>query len=638
MSKKTIILKSLIIIFLVNGLYFRLLAQPPIKTTPGALQYVSTHYGRVNPAGNTAVRLPDNKTRSVLQHAEPSSHYNFYWDERFDSLGLNGPVNAIAALNGNIYVGGAFTAAGEKTLNHIAMWSGSGWQAKGEGLERPVMNISFYDDDVYAGGWFFDEFGIRQNYIAVWNGTSWNQIFSMANDQVIAVVVAGGQVYVGGDFTDIEGESFNYIARWNGANWEPLGNGTNAPVRAIAVKNDTVYAGGDFTQAGGAPASFIAMWDGQNWHPMGDGLDGSVWALSTGEKAVYAGGVFTRAGGVPCSNIARWYTGQWSPLGSGTTARINALFFLNGEILVGGEFNAAGNKPAGYFSIWHEPKLATIDYVFDKPGWTMLSVPVLPFYTDKFTIFGAVSPGPALEFLPQTQNYKPVTDLECGKGYWFRIDKPGMVSIQGEPLYRQKEQVSGGWQMIGSVYHPIYFADPQDTPDHNVANQLLGWDFTAQTYMLTDLLIPGGSYWIFAGGPGELVLDGSVTTLSSGMSKILNADILSLNPPKPPTMDQLKSVPITTESFQLRQNYPNPFNPQTTIEFSLYRAVNVSVKVYNIRGELVRSLQDQFHPAGSVRLLWDGCNDNGSRVPSGVYYVKVTAGDYGMTIKAVLTK
>ncbi len=628
--------KCLVFFIFTGGLYLQSPAQPPLKTVPGTVHYSSTCYGRLNP-GRSEGR-PQNAQPGRIQEAEPAMIYNAYWDGRFDTLGLNGTVNAIAGRDGKIYVGGAFTACGETALNHIAVWKGAGWEAMGEGLPRPVMNISFYNGDVYAGGWYFDGSGVRQNYIAVWNGSTWDNVFSMANDQVIAVVVNGDQVYVGGDFTEIEGRPLNYIAKWNGTAWEPLGAGTNAPVHAIAVVNDTVYAGGDFTRAGNIPAPSIAMWDGQSWKSMGDGINGSVFALSAGDGAVYAGGLFTRAGSGTCRNLARWYEGQWSPLGSGTGGRTNALLYHNGELLAGGDFSAAGDKTAGFFSIWREHEIKTAEFHFQKPGWTLLSLPVRPFYTDMATLFGDMSGSPALEYNAGVLDYQQTTGLACGKGYWVRVDKPGTLRVQGEPVDRYVVTLNGKWQLVGSIDHPLDFTDPPDQPDQNVANRLVGWDFQTQSYFTTRQLLPGGAFWVFADGPGELILDGTAAAVPAGMAKLAGIDMTNLAPPGPPVIEQSDAAPITTEAFKLRQNYPNPFNPQTTIEFSLYKAAVVSVTIYNIRGELVRQLFDRYRPAGTVKLVWDGCDENGSKMPSGVYYVKVTAGGFSMTIKAVLAK
>jgi len=80
---------------------------------------------------------------------------------------------------------------------------------------------------------------------------------------------------------------------------------------------------------------------------------------------------------------------------------------------------------------------------------------------------------------------------------------------------------------------------------------------------------------------------------------------------------------ITTSKFTLYQNYPNPFNPQTTIAFTLPEAQHVVLKIYDVRGALVRTLVQQDYSAGYHSVIWDGKNDNGHMASSGSYIYKL---------------
>ena len=76
-------------------------------------------------------------------------------------------------------------------------------------------------------------------------------------------------------------------------------------------------------------------------------------------------------------------------------------------------------------------------------------------------------------------------------------------------------------------------------------------------------------------------------------------------------------------SFELAQNYPNPFNPETNISFSLPEQTNVSLEIYNVLGEKVRVLIHDSYDAGQHVVVWDGKNDNGSEVSSGIYFYRM---------------
>ena len=96
--------------------------------------------------------------------------------------------------------------------------------------------------------------------------------------------------------------------------------------------------------------------------------------------------------------------------------------------------------------------------------------------------------------------------------------------------------------------------------------------------------------------------------------------------------------PLPTE-FALQQNYPNPFNPTTTIEFALPQPEKVRILVYDVSGNLVRALVDgQQLPQGTHRQSWNGRNDRGEQVSSGMYFYRLQAGKFSQTRKMLLVK
>lgn len=90
--------------------------------------------------------------------------------------------------------------------------------------------------------------------------------------------------------------------------------------------------------------------------------------------------------------------------------------------------------------------------------------------------------------------------------------------------------------------------------------------------------------------------------------------------------------------FALDQNAPNPFNPTTTIAFNLDRAGQASLKVFNVRGQLVRTLVDGRLAAGPKQVVWDGRDDAGAAVASGTYLYRLQSGDQVQQRKMLLLK
>ena len=95
---------------------------------------------------------------------------------------------------------------------------------------------------------------------------------------------------------------------------------------------------------------------------------------------------------------------------------------------------------------------------------------------------------------------------------------------------------------------------------------------------------------------------------------------------------------ILPKVFSLSQNYPNPFNPSTTIRFTLPRQTFVRLEIFNVLGQKVTTQVDQLMPAGDYTISWDGTDNAGRPVSSGVYLYRITAGEFVDTRKMLLLK
>ncbi len=94
-----------------------------------------------------------------------------------------------------------------------------------------------------------------------------------------------------------------------------------------------------------------------------------------------------------------------------------------------------------------------------------------------------------------------------------------------------------------------------------------------------------------------------------------------------------ETQPLATALYE---NYPNPFNPSTTIRYSLSENLHTNVVVYNTLGQTVRTLVNEHVTAGMHTIEWDGRNDLGQKVSSGMYIYKLTAGSYVSTKRMML--
>ncbi|MBW7995538.1 MAG: hypothetical protein FVQ81_02980 [Candidatus Glassbacteria bacterium] len=106
-------------------------------------------------------------------------------------------------------------------------------------------------------------------------------------------------------------------------------------------------------------------------------------------------------------------------------------------------------------------------------------------------------------------------------------------------------------------------------------------------------------------------------------------------------LDRTGSLPGYREPFALMQNSPNPFNPRTSISYSLPESaggVRVSLKVFDLRNKVIRTLVDAFRTAGTYTVFWDGNDEQDNPVANGVYLYRMRAGEFAQTRKMVLLR
>ncbi len=96
--------------------------------------------------------------------------------------------------------------------------------------------------------------------------------------------------------------------------------------------------------------------------------------------------------------------------------------------------------------------------------------------------------------------------------------------------------------------------------------------------------------------------------------------------------------PMVPEQFVLNQNYPNPFNPFTTVVYSLPQAEHVTLEIFNVNGQKIRTMVNETQSAGSHSVVWNGTDDHGMKVASGIYMYRLTAGEFTDTKKMTLIK
>ena len=243
--------------------------------------------------------------------------------------GVNGLVRAIAVSGTNVFVGGSFTEAGGIAATNVARWDGRIWSSLGEGIvpvdQRGIAvgavdALAVVGSDLIVGGRFRKAGSIGATNIARWTGSEW-QAFGNGlryhniadyseNGSVRALATVNGVIYAGGGFRLAGDVQATNIARWSAdTGWQPVGGGINdgLTVQALALNGNILYASGPFRSIGGVQANRIAQWDGNTWAPLGSGLGDGASSLAGAGDRLFVGGYFPTAGGKPSTNVAIWH-------------------------------------------------------------------------------------------------------------------------------------------------------------------------------------------------------------------------------------------------------------------------------------------------------------------------------------------
>ena len=159
---------------------------------------------------------------------------------------------------------------------------------------------------------------------------------------------------------------------------------------------------------------------------------------------------------------------------------------------------------------------------------------------------------------------------------------------------------------------------------------------TGGPYALTWSSIAGGGGALSTAPGSGYELSGAIGQLSAGPltggSYQLKGGFWSLGGTEVTGVGDRPELPV---AFRVYPNVPNPFNAQTTIAFDLPSEQRVQMSVYNLSGELVRTLFDAVMPAGRHSMTWAGIGDDGRPLPSGVYWVRTQA-EHGRDVRRLV--
>ena len=305
-------------------------------------------------------------------------------------------------------------------------------------------------------------------------------------------------------------------------------------------------------------------------------------------------------------------------------------------------------------------------FAFDltlKPGLNMMAIPLMPEepYTAK-TLAEKVGATTVIQLNTTTQNFMAYTvaesgdgfSIDGGKGYIVNTPKGSTVKFVGSAWGNQPEHeeapaaparstFKSAWAFIvtsdihGMKAGTTYTLVAENLRTRAVARAHIAADARRSSAVWADL---NRKSVVEVGDKLEVALYDTRGQVVSGpvQRTVSTTDIRNafLNL-------QLNVGDVRPQATVLAQNFPNPFNPETWIPYQLRESAKVRIQIYDISGRLVRTLNVGWQPVGSYMTParaahWDGRNEIGESVSSGLYFYTLTAGDFNATRKMLIQK
>jgi hypothetical protein len=533
--------------------------------------------------------------------------------------------------DGKVYVGGYFEFAGSTPARNVAMWDGQTWHPLGSGTDGEVNAIALRGQDVFVGGRFTIAGGLAAGRIARWNAATqtWHALASGINGPVFALALDADWVYAGGDFTSAGTVATEDMARWNGARWEGLGAGIqltpSGTVYSILVEDDFVWIGGEFlaVKVGNSypVVNSLLAWrpSSDAWYTVGGGVTsrsfdtdvyGRVYVMTYFGGLLCAGGRFDKAGPVAANGVACFDGANWSPLGSslggGYLQEVRAFEVDQGDLYVGGQYLVAGSAASRGVARWNALSQSWAGLDGGVGGVDYAHVQALARHDRSLYVggfFQAAGAEPATSFalwnIGGTQ--QPQAAIGCEPD---RVDFGEVIAGQTSEKTFSVTNTSGSVVLTGTVG---VLAAPFSVPSGEGAYALS----PGLSRTVTIRFAPQSS--------GDYSTTLSVT--HNGGNAVSPAVISITGRGVEPTSDQ--SQARMPDRFALEQNYPNPFNPSTTIRFALPVPSHVAIDVLDALGRKLERIVNANYGAGVHEVTFQA-----DRLPSGVYFYRIIAGEY----------
>lgn len=545
----------------------------------------------------------------------------------------NGPVYSIVPNSGLVYASGLFTTVhGLPRTGIAAINASTGIPTAFSSLAGINLNADGPTSFAIANGVVYaaaDVMGITpaddRNGLAAFDaGTgalrSWNPDVN-GKFGVLTVAASGNVVYAGGMFVTVGGVVRNKLAAIDATTGQPTAWNPNAdgPVSALLTDGSTVYAGGQFSQIGSAVRNDLAAIHGTTgvataWNPNptpDPNANAEVVSLAMGTGVLYAGGNFTRAGGQDRANLAALSTttGAATAWSADTDAPVWALAPSGSTLYVGGEFGTIAGVPRSYAAAVSTSSGAVLGWAPEADGAV----------SDLLVNAGTVYACGAFQIIGNAlRNGLAALDNTNGDASsWipsFGTGGVGTLVQSGGSLYAAGQFVQADGQPRSCL--AAFDASGTLTPWNAGGGT---FEYYSESGFVNALVVNGNS--AFVGGHFD-----TVGPEPQAFFARISTSLVDAPQQQAPASGVAMSAP-----------WPNPSRGAARIELELPTRSTLAVVVVDVQGRRVRTLAAaQPHAAGRVAFVWDGRDDDGARVASGVYFVRAITEGGNSTRRVVI--
>jgi hypothetical protein len=357
----------------------------------------------------------------------------------------------------------------------------------------------------------------------------------------------------------------------------------------LAIYEEQLIAGGSFTDATGTPIGPIASWDGTSWSTLDLESDFPVYALGVYDNRLFVGGLY--------EEICSWNGVSWSSIGTVNNGHRygppHAFWVYQSQLIAGGYFTIINGTSIRFIGSW--------DGSFWSSHGAGVNGPVhaLAIYKDRliaggwFTMAGG----------------EPANKIASWDGVSWSPLGTGLDSTVSALTVYEGQLIAGGFfATAGSVS----------------ANYIASWNDTSWSALGSGM---NGPVFSLANYDNRLIVGGAFTTAGDKVCP----NIAIWNP-------HYREELILPQTYSLSQNYPNPFNTSTIIRYEIPEQSAVSLKVYNVMGQEIKTLVKKDQQAGYYEVTWDGRDEEGQEVSTGIYLCNLKIVKSIRTIKMVLLR